>query len=65
LEKLGGNRFSGTIGTLLKGEPMMGHGLPQFVRNKIILLQTIYTIAIRGIIFTSGDLSGIRTASEA
>jgi hypothetical protein len=64
MEKLGGNRFSGTIGTLLKGEPIMGDGLPQFFRNKIVLLQTIYSIAIRGTIFTSGALCAMWPASE-
>jgi hypothetical protein len=65
MKQLGGNRFSGTIGTLLKGEPIMGDSLPPFVRHEVVLLRITYIIARRGTIFTSGDLSGIRTASEA
>jgi hypothetical protein len=65
MEKLGGNRFAGTIGTLLKGQPAEGNGFPWFLQRKIVRLKTITIIAKGGMIFASGGLPAPRSARAA
>jgi hypothetical protein len=65
MEKLGGNRLAGTIGTLLKGQPAKGNGFPWFLERKIVRLKTIIIIAKGGIIFASGGLPAQRITRAA